>query len=269
MSVDSIPLPLPPTGKGVETLFKQLRTVFFPRRGNPLVGNTPVLRQSRHASLSTNCRRNRNFGWFVPTRLCWISRWEAWPKGAQGVMGRRKTKGRNSSSPSPLKLPLTALISLKLIVDWETTGDESGTAAPDCDAGYRGPIDFDSCSFIISNLTLLELDFKNMHLTSKPLHWTTALKSQETLHPIFCKCVTAFCNSFVTSSLSACHQQNVTWQIRSNYTAVPITISTTMYVSYLFTEKNISAFLRLANVTCPILNSRIELVNLRASRKFI
>ena len=70
MSVDSIPLPLPPTGKGVETLFKQLRTVFFPRRGNPLVGSTPVLRQSRHASLSTNCRRNRNFGRFVPTRLC-------------------------------------------------------------------------------------------------------------------------------------------------------------------------------------------------------
>ena len=183
-------------------------------------------------------------------------------------MGRRKTKRRYSSSPSPLKLPLTALISLKLIVDWETTGDESGTAAPDCDAGYRGSIDFDSCSFIISNLTLLKLDFKNMHLTSKPLHWTTALKSQETLHPLFYKCVTAFCNSFVTSSLCM-PSKNVTWQIRSNYNAVPITISTTMYVSYLFTEKNISAFLRLANVTCPILNSRIVLVNLRASRKFI
>lgn len=62
MSVVSIPLPLPPTGKGVETLFKQLRTVFFPRRDNPLAGSTPVLRQSRQASLSTNCRRNRNFG---------------------------------------------------------------------------------------------------------------------------------------------------------------------------------------------------------------
>lgn len=175
-------------------------------------------------------------------------------------MGRRKTKGRNSSSPSPLKLPLTALISLKLIVDWETTGNESGTAAPDCDAGYRGPIDFDSCSFMISNLTLLKLDFKNMPLTSKPLHRTTALKSRETLHPLFCKCVTAITYSFVTSSLCI-HQQNVTWQIRSNYTAVPITISTTMYVSYLFTEKNISAFLRLANVTCPILNLRIVLIN--------
>ena len=268
MSVVSIPLPLPPTGKGVETLFKQLRTVFFPRRDNPLAGSTPVLRQSRQASLSTNCRRNRNFGWFVPTRLCLDLKVRSVTEGAQGVMRRRKTKGRNSSSPSPLKLSLTALISLKLIVDWKTTGDESGTAAPDCDAGYRGPIDFDSCSFIISNLTLLKLDFKNMHLTSKPLHWTTALKSQETLHPLFYKCVRAFCNSFVTSSLCM-PSKNVTWQIRSNYTAVPITISTTMYVSYLFTEKNISAFLRLANVTCPILNSRIVLVNLRASRKFI
>ena len=131
----------------------------------------------------------------------WISRWEAWPKGAQGVMGRRNTKGRDFSSPSPLELPLTALISLKLIGDWQTTGDESGTAAPDCDAGYRRPIDWYSCGFIISTLTLPKLDFKNIPLTSKPLHWTTALKSQETIHPLFCKCVTAFCNSFVTSSL--------------------------------------------------------------------
>ena len=266
MSVVSIPLP--PTGKGMETLFKQLRAVFFPA--------VAIRRREAPRSSASHGRPV-----WVPiageigtlgdsSRLVsvWISRWEAWPKGAQDVMGRRKTKGRNSSSPSPLKLPLTALISLKLIVDWETTGDESGTAAPDCDAGYRGPIDFDSCSFIISNLTLLKLDFKNMHLTSKPLNWTTALKSQETLHPLFYKCVTAFCNSFVTSSLCM-PSKNVTWQIRSNYTAVPITISTTMYVSYLFTEKKISAFLRLANVTCPILNSRIVLVNLRASRKFI
>lgn len=236
MSVVSIPLP--PTGKGMETLFKQLRAVFSPA--------VAILRREAPRSSASHGRPV-----WVPiageigtlgdsSRLVsvWISRWEAWRKGTQEVMGRSKTKGRNSSSPSPLKLPLTALISLKLIVDWKTTGDESGTAAPDCDAGYRGPIDFDSCSFIISNLTLLKLDFKNMHLTSKPLHWTTALKSQETLHPLFYKCVTAFCNSFVTSSLCM-PSKNVTWQIRSNYTAVPITISTTMYVSYLFTEKNI------------------------------
>ena len=208
MSVVSIPLP--PTGKGMETLFKQLRAVFFPavaiRRREaprssashgrpvwvPIAGETGTLGDS--------------------SRLVsvWISRWEAWPKGAQEVMERRKTKGRNSSSPSPLKLPLTALISLKLIVDWETTGDESGTAAPDCDAGYRGSIDFDSCSFIISNLTLLKLDFKNMHLTSKPLHRTTALKSQETLHPLFCKCVTTFCN-LQFRDFQLVHAINKTW----------------------------------------------------------
>ena len=165
MSVVSIPLP--PTGRGMETLFKQLRAVFFPA--------VAIRRREAPRSSASHGRPV-----WVPiageigtlgdsSRLVsvWISRWEAWPKGAQEVMGRRKTKGRNSSSPSPLKLPLTALISLKLIVDWETTGDESGTAAPDCDAGYRGPIDFDSCSFIISNLTLLKLDFKNMHLTSQ------------------------------------------------------------------------------------------------------
>ena len=166
MSVVSIPLP--PTGKGMETLFKQLRAVFFPA--------VAIRRREAPRSSASHGRPV-----WVPiageigtlgdsSRLVsvWISRWEAWPKGAQEVMERRKTKGRNSSSPSPLKLPLTALISLKLIVDWETTGDESGTAAPDCDAGYRGPIDFDSCSFIISNLTLLKLDFKNMHLHQSP-----------------------------------------------------------------------------------------------------
>ena len=208
MSVVSIPLP--PTGKGMETLFKQLRAVFFPA--------VAIRRRKAPRSFTSHGRPD-----WVPiageietlgdsSRLVsvWISRWQAWPKGAQEVMGRRKTKGRNSSSPSPLKLPLTALISLKLIVDWETTGDESGTAAPDCDAGYRGPIDFDSCSFIISNLTLLKLDFKNMHLTSKPLHRTTALKSQETLHPLFCKCVTTFCN-LQFRDFQLVHAINKTW----------------------------------------------------------
>ena len=208
MSVVSIPLP--PTGKGMETLFKQLRAVFFPA--------VAIRRREAPRSSASHGRPV-----WVPiageigtlgdsSRLVsvWISRWEAWPKGAQEVMGRRKTKGRNSSSPSPLKLPLTALISLKLIVDWETTGDESVTAAPDCDAGYRGPIDFDSCSFIISNLTLLKLDFKNMHLTSKPLHRTTALKSQETLHPLFCKCVTTFCN-LQFRDFQLVHAINKTW----------------------------------------------------------
>ena len=208
MSVVSIPLP--PTGKGMETLFKQLRAVFFPA--------VAIRRREAPRSSASHGRPV-----WVPiageigtlgdsSRLVsvWISRWEAWPKGAQEVMGRRKTKRRNSSSPSPLKLPLTALISLKLIVDWETTGDESGTAAPDCDAGYRGPIDFDSCSFIISNLTLLKLDFKNVHLTSKPLHRTTALKSKETLHPLFCKWVTTFCN-LQFRDFQLVHAINKTW----------------------------------------------------------
>ena len=208
MSVVSIPLP--PTGKGMETLFKQLRAVFFPA--------VAIRRREAPRSSASHGRPvwvpiAGEIGTLGDSSLLvsvWISRWEAWPKGAQEVMGRRKTKGTNSSSPSPLKLPLTALISLKLIVDWETTGDESGTAAPDCDAGYRGPIDFDSCSFIISNLTLLKLDFKNMHLTSKPLHRTTALKSQETLHPLFCKCVTAICN-LQFRDFQLVHTINKTW----------------------------------------------------------
>lgn len=59
----------------------------------------------------------------------------ATPKGERGVMGRRKMKGRESpqasfsflSSPLALSLEsLTSLLSLVLMVDWETAGNESG-----------------------------------------------------------------------------------------------------------------------------------------------